>query len=167
LIVGALVVGYPDLALAKECSAIKDATVRLGCYDQEHTIRTDAQPRTKKTTGENTPNNRKTRLITLTHEQLVRARDARRKSLKDPEAARFSGEKAVEQIDPPGDVLVCGWMNAKNSFGGYVGRQIYYAIVQRDGKTDQTDALTTLEDLVRTPSFYKGTCAKLGILPDD
>jgi hypothetical protein len=43
--------------------------------------------------------------------------------LKDPESARFTG-----LVIAPGKGLVCGWVNAKNSYGGYVGYQPFFVM---------------------------------------
>lgn len=39
--------------------------------------------------------------------------------MKDPESARFAD--LVSVVDKGGTSIVCGWINAKNSYGGYVG----------------------------------------------
>jgi hypothetical protein len=52
----------------------------------------------------------------VNHVQTVVAR-----TLKDPDSAKF--DSLVPGRAPDGRVFVCGWVNAKNSFGGYVGRQ--------------------------------------------
>lgn len=46
------------------------------------------------------------------------------RDLKDPESARFNDLTAVKTDE--GEILVCGEMNAKNGFGGYVGRMPFY-----------------------------------------
>ena len=46
-------------------------------------------------------------------------KEAVRDRLKDPNSAQFSNVKVVEG-------LVCGEVNAKNSFGGYAGRQRFW-----------------------------------------
>jgi hypothetical protein len=45
--------------------------------------------------------------------------------LKDPASARFKGVKQTS----PGHW--CGWVNAKNSYGGYTGFQVFF---WHDGK---------------------------------
>jgi hypothetical protein len=45
--------------------------------------------------------------------------------LKDPESAKFKG------IKPMGEKGFCGWVNAKNSYGGYTGFAVFYV---NDGK---------------------------------
>lgn len=49
------------------------------------------------------------------------APDKIRALLKDPESARFSELKYVEHSQG-----VCGLVNAKNGFGGYVGNRVFY-----------------------------------------
>ena len=48
--------------------------------------------------------------------------DAVRDRLKDPESARFTDVRRF----PNGNA--CGWVNAKNSFGGYVGRKPFAVV---------------------------------------
>jgi hypothetical protein len=50
------------------------------------------------------------------------ARAALKRSLKDPESARFSGEAFR-----PG--AICGLVNSKNSYGGYVGDFAYLYVL--------------------------------------
>lgn len=42
-------------------------------------------------------------------------------SLKDPESARFGSMAASKATD--GTIFVCGFVNARNSFGGYTGME--------------------------------------------
>lgn len=46
--------------------------------------------------------------------------------LKDPDSAKFKG------IKPMGEKGFCGWVNAKNGYGGYTGFAVFY--VSSDGK---------------------------------
>lgn len=50
--------------------------------------------------------------------------DAISSRLKDPSSAQFGAMAAALQTD--GSVIVCGLVNAKNSFGGYTGNQPYF-----------------------------------------
>lgn len=50
-----------------------------------------------------------------------------RKTLKDPESAKFGPMTAKK--DAKGIVYVCGLVNAKNSYGGYTGMQHYMGIL--------------------------------------
>lgn len=44
--------------------------------------------------------------------------------LKDPESAQFLGTPQVA-VNPKGGRIICGALNARNSFGGYVGYEAY------------------------------------------
>jgi hypothetical protein len=52
------------------------------------------------------------------------------RSLKDPRSAMFGETRAGRS--PDGFIVVCGLVNAKNSFGGYTGTQMYYGLLQKD-----------------------------------
>jgi hypothetical protein len=52
--------------------------------------------------------------------------------LKDPGSATF-GSNYVAARSPTGSINICGVVNAKNSFGGYVGASPFIAEI-RDGK---------------------------------
>lgn len=45
-----------------------------------------------------------------------------RDTLKDPASATFSGLRVSRKGGPP---VVCGYVNSKNSFGGYTGKQMF------------------------------------------
>lgn len=57
--------------------------------------------------------------LTAAHTKTIQA--GVRSSLKDPDSARFGAMRAAK--DTKGAVVVCGFVNAKNSFGGYTGDQ--------------------------------------------
>ncbi len=54
-----------------------------------------------------------------------------REGLKDPASAMFGGMAASRNAK--GFVYVCGSVNAKNSFGGYVGHQPYFGMLIGEG----------------------------------
>lgn len=56
------------------------------------------------------------------------AEEAVRSSLKDPESARFKPPFMAFK-DEKGDIAVCGYANAKNSYGGYVGFEPFRAFI--------------------------------------
>lgn len=63
--------------------------------------------------------------------QLTSIHNGVRKKLKDPDSAQFGSIGFIqigEQI-----YSVCGWVNAKNSFGGYTGSKPYYGILMDHG----------------------------------
>lgn len=48
--------------------------------------------------------------------------------LKDPESARFRNLVYMPATTPGNTDIVCGWTNARNSFGGYVGFRPFYVM---------------------------------------
>lgn len=55
---------------------------------------------------------------------LTEQQESVRRTLKDPQSAQFS-EVYISRI--AGTPSACGYVNAKNSFGGYVGRRRFMA----------------------------------------
>lgn len=61
---------------------------------------------------------------------IERGQDAVRALLKDPESARFDGDffhRGADNVP-----MACGWVNAKNGFGGYTGKTRYISAGQPD-----------------------------------
>ncbi|HBP0911849.1 TPA: hypothetical protein L5599_003521 [Pseudomonas aeruginosa] len=56
-----------------------------------------------------------------TDQQIESAKAVITSMLKDPESARFSGITGVQVEGTPSASAICGNVNAKNSYGGYVG----------------------------------------------
>jgi hypothetical protein len=52
-----------------------------------------------------------------------------RMGMKDPNSVIFGPSRAMELSD--GNIAVCGYVNAKNSFGGYHGMVPYYGILSK------------------------------------
>ncbi len=93
--------------------------------------------------------------ISLSPEQNVSVEDAVRRSLKDPYSARFEGLKAGRNAS--GSMLVCGYVNAKNGFGGYHGRRMFAARVSPTG-------LATLEPM-SSEAYVMGLCHRHDLTP--
>ena len=55
---------------------------------------------------------------------ITAAQDAAKKGLKDPDSAKFQNLRIA---DFDGGKVVCGEINAKNSYGGYVGYKRFVA----------------------------------------
>ena len=56
--------------------------------------------------------------------------------LRDPESARF-GRAAARKLFMPGKqpiLQVCGYVNARNGFGGYTGEQLFVGVLQLEGE---------------------------------
>lgn len=63
----------------------------------------------------------------LNKKQMEAVRAGVRDKLRDPESARFGS--AVAGKDSKGFITVCGWVNAKNAYGGYTGDQPYMGLL--------------------------------------
>lgn len=61
-------------------------------------------------------------------EEIAQAQEFFKKSLKDPDSAQFRNVLYFEKTGSSGkpNKNVCGEINAKNSYGGYVGFQPFY-----------------------------------------
>jgi hypothetical protein len=66
--------------------------------------------------------------ITLTSKQEQAVRAGVAKGMKDPEAARF-GDKMAGAQKADGTITVCGYVNGKNSYGGYVGMSPFVGLL--------------------------------------
>ena len=55
---------------------------------------------------------------------IAAAQDAAKKTLKDPDSAKFQN---IRMMDYDGGKVLCGEINAKNSYGGYVGYKRFVA----------------------------------------
>lgn len=73
--------------------------------------------------------------MVLSPEQTSAVHDGVRKALKDPDSARFGLVSAGRLAS--GGIVACGWINAKNSFGGYTGEKPFGGIL-----LDHTDPAT-------------------------
>jgi hypothetical protein len=63
------------------------------------------------------------------------AQSAVKQHLTDPDSAQFSDETVVWNRNSSGyvtDVTVCGWVNSKNTFGGYAGKTRFVATSDSD-----------------------------------
>ena len=65
--------------------------------------------------------------FTLTDQHVKTVQDGVRASMKDPDSAKFGPMAAV--VDTDGAVTVCGFVNGRNSFGGYVGMQPFFGMM--------------------------------------
>ena len=69
-------------------------------------------------------------LITLTDEQIEYVQQGVRNVLKDPDSAVFGRIIAGALNASHASLVVCGWVNAKNSFGGYTGDKPFIGTVE-------------------------------------
>lgn len=71
--------------------------------------------------------------VVLTAIEIGAVKEAVAERLKDPGSAQFGEMRAARQ--PGKNAIVCGEVNARNSYGGYVGRRTYTGmLISRDGK---------------------------------
>jgi hypothetical protein len=82
---------------------------------------------------------------TLTPAQKQAVHDGIRQRLKDPDSARFTGLEARQL--PSGSVSVCGFVNARNSFGGYAGNTPFFGVLGGDYFAVGTMGGTNLETI--------------------
>ncbi len=85
--------------------------------------------------------------VDATESQKKFAKEMVVSELKDPSSAQFRGLFAITR--GRGDDTVCGEINAKNSFGGYVGFRRFY--VNSDGAhyiSDPDSALASLPESI-------------------
>jgi hypothetical protein len=68
-----------------------------------------------------------TTVVTLDQQQIAAIQEGVRRSLKDPESARFG--QIIGGRDEKGILHACGWVNAKNSYGGYTGEKPFVGIL--------------------------------------
>ena len=75
---------------------------------------------------------------------IEKTKAAVKQRLKDPESAEFS---SVHTVDNQDGIIVCGYVNAKNSFGGKNGMQRFVGagdtvFLEEDGASAVTEAWT-------------------------
>src|SRR5690348_462087 len=70
--------------------------------------------------------------VKLTKTQIATVHAGVAKSLKDPESARFGD--IVAGKSSKGSIIACGYVNAKNSFGGYVGEKPFQGLLSTSSK---------------------------------
>lgn len=68
--------------------------------------------------------------IRLSSSDVSAVQKGLRASMKDPASAQFGPMAAVQ--DPDGTVTVCGYVNGKNSFGGYTGMQPFIGVYMKE-----------------------------------
>jgi len=100
----------PEVAAA-QATAPKSATAQSQPEPQQPPVVVQAQPTIQPPViAQSKPDN----------DVLMRAQSATRNILKDPGSAQFSDLVTLQNGT---DTVVCGFVNAKNGYGGYSGRQ--------------------------------------------
>lgn len=94
----------------------------------------------------------------LTQQQVAALHDGVRRTLKDPGSAQFGEHRAG--LNEKGGIVACGWVNAKNSYGGYTGKQPYLALYLSDTGKFYAQSIGATE--IRNTVILK-TCADSGL----
>ena len=84
-----------------------------------------------------------------------------RDMMKDPESAKFRNTQTYRSAH--GDQIICGEYDAKNSFGGYTGYEMYYYRI-RDGAV-MTKYIDTSSNEHFKPAAKSCGVAATGVIP--
>lgn len=87
-------------------------------------------------------------------------------SLKDPGSAQFRWSKFPQPLSASSEPAhYCATVNARNSFGGYVGHQPFLAIIaMRDGKIS-SGAIGAMGSDTQTARIVEKMCQEHGLSP--
>ena len=99
-------------------------------------------------------------LVDLSNQQQQIIRAGIAKGLKDPESVRFG--KLAGTRDKDGSITVCGYLNAKNSYGGYVGMSPFLGVLLAPPRGNSFE----LVRLASTPTERQAvvaTCGQAGV----
>lgn len=83
--------------------------------------------------------------VRLTPRQVEAVKNGVRDGLKDPESARF-GTFAAARSRTDGAIMVCGFVNARNSYGGYTGRGYFIGVIPPGGGGFALNRVSTERD---------------------
>lgn len=102
--------------VGRDCSKIQNKDERLACYDAAS--RPQGKADQKRPAAEDPV--------------IVNARSVIRRKLKDPNSARFGTMSRAMRPNVRGEPTdtICGYVNAKNSFGGYTGERPFVYFVK-------------------------------------
>ena len=100
--------------------------------------------------------------LELTAEQTEAVQSGIRETLIDPDSARFSGLIGGWSDDPELAFYVCGWVNSKNRFGGYAGRQAFLATLSGQ-RTETEPYRLKVYQLHEFSDHTTGLCRRIGL----
>jgi hypothetical protein len=105
------------LASAEDCKSIQDSTARLVCFD-----RTSIAPTAAK------------KAAAAKSDPLALTKGAMGRTLKDPQSAIYTDMVRAIRPNARGEPTdsVCGAVNAKNSYGGYIGARPFLHLIALD-----------------------------------
>lgn len=87
------------------------------------------------------------------------------KTLKDPDSAKFEWTKVPKNWSGKTAIDYCATLNAKNSFGGYVGFQPYIGLITIAGGKITGGTVTGLASNAGEQQLVSEMCAKKGLDP--
>ncbi|WP_145980698.1 hypothetical protein [Magnetospirillum sp. ME-1] len=125
-------------------------------YAQQAAARRQAEEAEKQAARESTARYVVSHKMQMSMEIQKAIEDSLRGKLKDPESARFKhyfvGETGVENV-----FSACGEVNAKNSYGGYVGSVPYSSEIHIESNNGKKSyyATATIADLKYVDIFFK------------
>lgn len=138
LLVFAISLGAQSAALKEPftCEKIKDRPTRAACIDaRESKTKADAGKAVMQAQEEERIAAEKELIAEkrkATDELVSKAKGLLVQNLKDPESAKFSN---LVIAHGPNRKLVCGSINAKNSYGGYVGAKKFFVLWNDSSET--------------------------------
>lgn len=103
--------------------------------------------------------------VRLTQKQIEVVKSGVRMKLKDPESARFD-RSFVSAKDEKGLVTVCGYVNSKNSYGGYVGDTPFGGMMMKNNKGKEVFVAYGIDSSPSGQYATKTICAKDGAVLD-
>lgn len=88
--------------------------------------------------------------------------DAVRSNLKDPNSAIMGPARAVGRVrNGVKEIVICGYVNAKNGFGGYNGQQIYIGVYSE--QTQRFDIVAMGDQSPNASLMISSSCSGAGI----
>lgn len=100
--------------------------------------------------------------VELSDSQISFIQNEVRNNLKDPESARFAQIAAVRE--PEGILLVCGFVNGRNSFGGYTGFQPFSGIYTELGQLGSTLSIINIGGTDSQQMATLSVCRDSGVI---
>jgi hypothetical protein len=96
--------------------------------------------------------------VKLSPSQLEAVKKGVARDMKDPESVRLN--EVLLAAEDGGTIHVCGYVNAKNSYGGYVGEKPFYAM---GTKTANVFTSMMVGDDAAGATIARQACAKYGM----
>ncbi|MBP1179967.1 hypothetical protein [Methylobacterium sp. PvR107] len=98
----------------------------------------------------------------LTPKQIEAVKKGVRQSLRDPDSARFD-RPFIAARDSAGILKVCGFVNAKNTYGGYAGDTAFVGTMFKNNTIFLPNSITGSDS---GQYATRAVCAKEGIVLD-